>query len=65
MSPPERLRSRLERCWFCNERILPDDSKRALPGYNLTVHALLQGCDRAGRALGSYRGLNGHTSCAA
>jgi len=39
MSPPERLRSRLERCWFCDERILPDDSKRALPGYNLTVHA--------------------------
>jgi len=38
MSPPERLRSRLERCWFCDERILPDDSKRALPGYNLTVH---------------------------
>ena len=39
MSPPERLRSRLERCWFCDERILPDDSKRALPGYDLTVHA--------------------------
>ena len=39
MSPPEGLRSRLERCWFCDERILPDDSKRALPGYNLTVHA--------------------------
>ena len=39
MSPPERLRSRLERCCFCDERILPDDSTRALPGYHLTVHA--------------------------
>jgi len=39
MSPPERLRSRLERCWFCDERILPDDPTRALPGYDLTVHA--------------------------
>ena len=38
-SAAERPRSRLERCWFCHDRILPDDSKRALPGYNLTVHA--------------------------
>ena len=38
-SAAERPRSRLERCWFCHTRILPDDSKRALPGYDLTVHA--------------------------
>ena len=38
-SAAERPRSRLERCWFCQDRILPDDSKRALPGYDLTVHA--------------------------
>jgi hypothetical protein len=39
MSPLEGPRSRLERCWFCHERILPDDPTRVLPGYDLTVHA--------------------------
>jgi hypothetical protein len=39
MSPPERPRSRLERCWFCHKRILLDDPTRPLPGYDLTVHA--------------------------
>ncbi|HZF04390.1 MAG TPA: hypothetical protein VE932_08680 [Patescibacteria group bacterium] len=38
MTTPEQPRPLLERCWYCNERILRDDATRVLPGFGLNVH---------------------------
>ena len=39
MTPPDPAKRPLERCWFCNERLLRDDATRVLPVLRLTVHA--------------------------
>jgi hypothetical protein len=39
MTPAEHSGPPIERCWFCNGRILRDDSTRIVPGMGLKVHA--------------------------
>ena len=39
MMSSERPSPLLERCWYCDERILRDDRTRILPGLGLSVHA--------------------------